>query len=331
VFCSVRAELARAERHSKEVRRFAEGRNDAAWKCFGLVLSGDVSHWLGKFIDARAYLEDALSCWHPSHRAVAPTPEDPYVHILKMLYRTLVCTGQVDQARARRDEALAEARRISPYSRASMLRQVRYGDWAIGGAKTAATLLRLAEEVFAISSERGFALPLAFGNLARGWCLGVMGQPADGISVIQKGMGSLPRGANLGTPFHLVALAELYGKAERPEEGLKRLAEAAVLVEQTAERWIAAEVHRQRGELLLLTNGHDAAEESFKQALALAQHKDAKYWELRAVISLARLWSDQGKQHQALDLLAPTCRWFEDASGIPDLDAAKGLLATLTA
>jgi predicted ATPase len=90
-------------------------------------------------------------------------------------------------------------------------------------------------------------------------------------------------------------------------------------------------VHRQRGELLLLKNGHDAAEDSFKQALALAQRQHAKFWELRAVISLARLWSDQGKQHQALDLLAPMCRWFEDASDIPDLDAAKGLLATLTA
>ena len=164
VFRSVRAELTQAERHTEEVRHFAESRNDAAWKCFGLIVSGDVSLWLGKFVDARAFLEGALSFWDPSHRALGPLPEDPYVHILKFLYRTLLCIGHVDQAQVRRDEALAEARRLSPYSLASMLRHVWYGDWAIGGVETTQALLRFADEVLAISSEHGFALPFAFRN-----------------------------------------------------------------------------------------------------------------------------------------------------------------------
>jgi hypothetical protein len=111
------------------VRHFADSRSDAAWKCFGFIASGDVSLWLGKFIDARAYLENALSTWDLAHRAVAPLPEDAFVHILKFLYRTLVCTGNINQAQGYRDQALEEARRISPYNLASMMRHVWYGDW----------------------------------------------------------------------------------------------------------------------------------------------------------------------------------------------------------
>src|SRR5262249_41034335 len=152
-------DLIQAEHHAEEVRHFAEGRNDAAWQCFGLTVSGDVCLWLGKFVEARTYLESARSLWNPTYRAFAPLPEDPHVHILKFLYRTLVCIGHVDQARVHRDEALVEARRMSPYNLASMLRHVWYGDWAIEGVRSAPALLRLAEEVMAISSEHGFPLP----------------------------------------------------------------------------------------------------------------------------------------------------------------------------
>jgi class 3 adenylate cyclase len=106
VFHSVRGELTQAERHTEEVRHFAKGRNDAAWTCFGEIISGDVSFWLGKFIDARGHLENALSLWSPACSVVAPSPEDPRVHILKMTYRTLVCLGDPVE---KTDERWAEA------------------------------------------------------------------------------------------------------------------------------------------------------------------------------------------------------------------------------
>jgi class 3 adenylate cyclase/tetratricopeptide (TPR) repeat protein len=326
VFRSVRAELPQAEQHTEEVRRFAEARNDAAWKCFGLIVSGDVSLWLGKFVDARAFLEGALSLWDPSYRALGPLPEDPYVHILKFLFRTLVCIGYVDQARMRCDEALAEARRLSPYSLASMLRHVWYGHWAIGGVESTQPLLRFAEEVLTIASEHGFALPFALGNMARGWCLGVLGQPAEGVSLIEQALSKLPRGANLGAPFHLMALAEVYGKAGQPEQGLKRLVEAAELVERTDERWAEAEMHRLRGMLRLSTDEPDAAEASLNQALAVARHQSAKFWELRAATDLARLWRDQGKSRQARELLAPVYGWFTEGFDAQVLKEARVLL-----
>jgi predicted ATPase len=329
VFHSVRAELIQAQHHADELRDFVEMRKDAAWTCFGQIISGDVSFWLGKFIDARSHLERALTLWSPAHSVVAPSPEDPRVHILKMIYRALVCLGDIDQARLCRDEALAEARRISPYTLSSMLRHVWYGDWAIEGVTSAGALLRFAEEVLVISREHGFALPFAFGNIARGWCLGVTGQPADGISLIEQALKEFPEGANLGTPFHLMALAELYGKAGQVDEGLQRLTEAAELVEITEERWAEAEMHRLRGTLLLSTNKRDDAEESFNHALAVARRQSAKFWELRAAIDLARLWRDQGYQRQARDLLAPVYGWFTEGFDTHDLKEAKALLNEL--
>src|SRR5215469_3755555 len=93
--------------------------------------------------------------------------------------------------RPRRSGA-GEARRLSPYSLASMLRHVWYGDWAIGGEETTQALLRFADEVLAISSEHGFALPFALGNMARGWCLGAMGQPAEGVWLMEQALNKLP-------------------------------------------------------------------------------------------------------------------------------------------
>ena len=329
VFCSVRADLLQAERHTEEVRHLAEAKGDPAWKCFGQIISGDVSLWLGKFIDSRTYLESALSLWDPSYRVLGPLPEDPHVHALKFLYRTLICTGDIDKARLRRDEALAEARRTSPYNLASMLRHVWYGDWAIGGAESRQALLRLAEEVTAIASEHSFALPLALANMARGWCLGVMGQPVEGIALLEQSLTNFPSGAHLGAPFHLMALAEVYGEAGQSEEGLKRLSAADELVEKTGERWAEAEMHRLRGSLLLSFNRHDAAEACYNHALAVARRQKASFWELRAGRDLARLWHDQGKRNEARDLLAPIYSRFSEEIDAPDLQEVRTLLGAL--
>jgi predicted ATPase len=165
--------------------------------------------------------------------------------------------------------------------------------------------------------------------MARGWCLGVMGQPQEGIALLEQSLTKFPSGAHLGAPFHLMALAEVYGKAGQPEEGLKRLAAADELVEKTGERWAEADMHRLRGSLLLSANGHDPAEDSFNQALAVARRQNAKFWELRAATDLARLWRDQTKQDAARTLLKPIYGWFTEGFGTHDLQEARALLAEL--
>jgi predicted ATPase len=136
-------------------------------------------------------------------------------------------------------------------------------------------------------------------------------------------------GAVTWAPFFLTLLAEAEGLAKQRDEGLEHLAEAERLMAETEERWAEAELHRVRGELLGV--GHDpaAAERSCSQAIDIAQQQSAKFWELRAAISLARLWHEQGKRDAARDLLAPIYGWFAEGFDTPALKEAKALLNEL--
>jgi class 3 adenylate cyclase/tetratricopeptide (TPR) repeat protein len=326
----VRGELEQAEHHAEEMRHLGSTRNDVMWKCFGSQLSGNICFYLGKFTDVRAYLENALSLWDPVYRGSAPTAEDPYVGAMIHLSRALICLGHLDQARLLRDEALAEAQRLSPFMRAFVLRQAWYGDWAIEGTKSAQTVLVSANEVVAVSSEQGFRDPLAIGNIMHGWCLASLGQAAEGIPLLLEGLTTCrAAGRTLMIPFFLMALAEAYGMAAQPQEGLDQLAEAAKLVETTQERWAEAEIHRLRGTLLLSMNERAVAENSYRRALDVAQRQSAKLWELRAALDLARLWRDQGNRTEARDLLSPIYGWFTEGFDTRDLKKAKALLVDL--
>jgi predicted ATPase len=136
-------------------------------------------------------------------------------------------------------------------------------------------------------------------------------------------------GCNVMTPFALTTLAEVYGMAAQPKEGLNRLDQAAKWVETTQERWGEAEMHRMRGTLFLSMPEHAAAEDSYRQAFAIAQRQSAKFWELRAALDLARLWRDQGKRTEARDLLAPVYGWFTEGFDTPVLQDAKAMLDQL--
>jgi predicted ATPase len=138
-------------------------------------------------------------------------------------------------------------------------------------------------------------------------------------------------GANVRQPMYLVPLAEAYGQAGQVDEGLQVLAEALAYIEQAGERWWEAELHRLKGELLLLqsADNHPAAVSCFEQALALARRQQAKSWELRTATSLARLWQQQGRRAEAHELLAPVYGWFTEGFDTADLQEARTLLAEL--
>src|SRR5262249_38415840 len=128
----------------------------------------------------------------------------------------------------------------------------------------------------------------------------------------------------------LTLLADAYGKAHQPKQGLTQLSEAERIIEITEERWGEAEMHRVRGDLLIAMEDFDAAEASFRRAATVAQHQSAKLFELRASTSLARLWCDQGRDAEARDLLAPVYGWFTEGFDTPDLKDAKALLEELS-
>ena len=153
--------------------------------------------------------------------------------------------------------------------------------------------------------------------------------PEDGVELIRKGSAAVDMmGMVCYRPLRLMLLAEAYAKARQPAEGLKHLAEAASIMEQTQEREFEAELCRVRGELLVVGDPA-AAEESYGAALAVARKQQGRFWELRASTSLARLWRDQGKRAEARDLLAPIYGWFTEGFDTLDLKEAKALLEEL--
>jgi predicted ATPase len=137
-------------------------------------------------------------------------------------------------------------------------------------------------------------------------------------------------GAVTEVPFFLTLLAEAEGRAQERDEGLGHLAEAERLIAETEARWAEAELHRVRGELLRADHDPAGAERSFSRAIGIAQQQSAKFWELRAAISLARLWREQGKRDAARELLAPTYGWFAEGFDTPVLKEAKALLDKLS-
>jgi hypothetical protein len=112
----IRGELEQSEHHAEEMRHLGKAQGNVTWKCFGLILSGVTCVWLGKFNNGREYLKNALPSWDPIFRAFWASPDDPYVDALITHSRALALLGYVHQARLLRDEALAEARRLSPYN-----------------------------------------------------------------------------------------------------------------------------------------------------------------------------------------------------------------------
>jgi predicted ATPase len=176
---------------------------------------------------------------------------------------------------------------------------------------------RYAEELLALSTEHGFALFLGYASVFRGFSLIALGQVQGALTPLTQGLAAQrAAGSVVNTPLTLMGLAEAYAHLGRPAEGLNCLAEAAQTIETTEERVGEVELHRLRGDLLNATGDRAAAEQSYHQAIEVAERQRAKLWELRAATSLARLWRDQGKRTEARDLLAPVYGWFKSASSI---------------
>jgi predicted ATPase len=132
-------------------------------------------------------------------------------------------------------------------------------------------------------------------------------------------------------PLYLPHLARAHGELGQFEEAWRSIDDAMTAVETTKERWCEAEVYRVAGEVALKSSAPDAvkAEAYFGRALAVAREQQAKSWELRVTMSMARLWRDRGKRDEARDLLAPVYAWFTEGFDTLDLKQAKTLLDVL--
>ena len=166
----------------------------------------------------------------------------------------------------------------------------------------------------------------------QGWAQVAQGQHEEGLAQMHDGLATLrATGAALRLPYYLALLAEACGRTGQASAGLTLLAEALAQAHTTGESWTAAELHRLKGELLLLVSAdnHTEAERWFHQALAIARRQQAKALELRAAMSLSRLWQQQGKRAEARELLASIYGWFTEGFDTADLQEAKALLDKL--
>jgi predicted ATPase len=260
---------------------------------------------------------------------------------------TLWPLGYPDQALQRSHEALALAPDLPhPFSLASAL---HYAAMLHQFRREGQAVQERAEAAMVLSTEQGIPHYLALGTIWRGWALAEQDQVEEGIAQMRQGLTAWQAmGAELTLPTSLVLLAEAYGKVGKTEQGLTVLANALAQVEKTGERQYEAELYRLKGELVLAQSKvqslkskvtdprsltpdpQSEAEACFLKAIDIARKQQAKSLELRATTSLARLWQQQGKQHEAHLMLSEVYNWFTEGFDTKDLQEAKVLLEELS-
>jgi len=243
---------------------------------------------------------------------------------------TLWLLGYPEQALAHLHEALALAHELShPYSLAYARSMVAFVSQV---RRDVPAVHEQAEAAVALSTQQGFTLWAAQGTILRGWVLTMQDQGEEGMAQVRQGVAAWrATGGALYVPFWGTMLAEISDHLGHPEDGLQALAEAHTLVEQQEERWWEAEIYRLRGVLLLKQPGRRQAEAEtwLQRALDVARRQEAKALELRAAMSLSRLWQQQGKRAEARALLAPIYGWFTEGFDTADLQEARALLEAL--
>ena len=330
VFHMNRGELDLALRVDEDLLRLSDQRDNSGGLVLGHLSSGRTLFFAGRFAPSRSHLTEVPTLYDPtSHGALVHQASlHPQVVAHAVLGNVLFCLGYPDGALAQSSAAVAEAQKLGhPPSLAVSL--------AIGARVLSllgynAILGEWVDQLVAVTTAQGFAYWGAQGTIYNGWVKVKNGDVAEGLSLLRSGLTAYrSTGAQGNMPYHIALLVGACEVAEQVEEGLSLLDEALQIVEETGERWLAAELNRHKGELLLRLGNTETAEALYRKALSIAREQEARLWELHAAASLARLRRDQGRRAEARDLLAPVYNWFTEGFDMPDLKGAKALLDEL--
>jgi predicted ATPase len=328
----VRAELKTARTLGEQLVRLAP-RQDPIRSMIAHHALGGALFFQGELTRARKHLEQGIVLYHPQTHAACTFDcgQDPGVICLSHAALTLWHLGYPDQALQRSNEALALARELShPMSQAAAR---FFAAWLRQARQEARDTQEQAEATMKLANEQGFTHWFVGAMELRGWALVAQkhGQDAtmEGMKQIRQGQATAQAmGAKLACPQTLALLAEAHEAQGQTEEALRLVTEALLVVATTGERWCEAELLRLKGELLR-KQAMSEAEACFHQARDLAHDQQAKSLELRAVMSLARLWQQQGRCAEAWQLLAEVYGWFTEGFDTADLQEAKVLLEEL--
>jgi class 3 adenylate cyclase/predicted ATPase len=330
LYHEIRGELNVAHRLDQELLLLSRQRNDLA----GLVLAhqslGRNLMFTGSLISSRAHLEEVLALCdlNSDPSFVRQAGVYPEVASQAFLAIVLVCLGYPDQALARATAAISEAHRLAHAP--SLAVSLTNGARLLSFTGNHSVLEEWASQLISVTAEQGFILWRAMGTIYRGWVGVNNSDVVEGISLLRQGLAAYrATGAEAWVPYQIALLAKACEIAGQIEEALNLLDDSLQIIERTGERWLEAELHRHKGELLMDHGQTEPAEELYRKALSIAQRQEAKLWELRAAASLARLRRDQGRHAEARDFLAPVYGWFTEGFDTADLKEAKALLDAL--
>jgi predicted ATPase len=285
---------------------------------------------LGEFVAGRDTLERGLAYHDPEqYRSLAYVyGEEHGVSSRLHLMWSLFVLGYPDQALARAREALALAEALAhPHVLA-------YALYAVSSIhllrRENPAALAFADKVIALCSERGIPFWRATASINRGHALALEGRATEGITEASQALATYRSiGANVLQTLYLALLAEMYIVADQVDAGLEAVGEALAAVDETGERCLEADLYRLRAELLRMQGREAQAEADLYRALDVARSQEARWLELRAALSMSRLWRDQGEQGEAHRMLADIYGWFTEGFDTPDLQEAKALLGEL--
>jgi predicted ATPase len=289
---------------------FQLGAYTAAWRQFAQALA---------LCDPTTQRDQAL------HNVAAPG-----VRCLVVGANALWCLGFPTQAAQRCQEALALAQELAhPYS---LVVAQHFAAFLHCHRREVPAVRAQAETLLALATAQGFPLYAGYGHGWQGWARAMQGAGAAGLAEMHQGLTLVvAAGQELARPLWLVRLGEAVGHVGQVAEGRRLLAEALAAFAASGRGDLLAEAHRLQGELWLRQLPPDTAQADacFQQALAIARQQQARSWELRAALSLSRLWQQQGKDAEARDLLAPIYGWFTEGFETVDLQEAQVLLEQL--
>jgi predicted ATPase len=322
--------LTTARELGEQLYRFAQCEATPTYLLEAHEALGATLFYLGEYAAAWRHLEQGIALSDPA----APPPLllrhglAAGMGCLVHAALTLWCLGYPAQAMRRCQEALAQAL-PHPYSLAEAQHMATFLHHR---RREALAVLTQADALLALATAQRFPLRVGFGTFWRGWALAMQGQGEVGLAQMHQGMAAvLATRQGLSQPVCLVLLAEATGHVGQVEEGLRLVTEALAALEASGRGDLLAEAYRLQGEFLLRQAVPDVprAEACFQQAMAIARRQQAKSWELRAAMSLARLWQQQGKREEARRLLAEVYGWFTEGFDTADLQEAQALLEQL--
>ena len=288
--------------------------------------------YTGAVVESRAHYDKAIGLYDPvKHRPLAARFNQD-VRVATLCHRSMALwlLGYPDAAVADANQSLSEAREIGHAVTLMYALSQTVLPFILSGEHGAANVL--GDELVTLAEEKGSPFWKAAGRIMRGWSRAITSSPSEAAHELTVGLAEWrSTGSTNSMPIVLSVLARAYVDMRQFDEAWHCINEAMTIVETTKEVLYEAEVNRLAGEIALLSRGTANAEPYFERALLVARQQQAKSWELRAAMSLARLWRSQGKPQQARELLAPVYGWFTEGFDTLDLKQAKALLEELAA